>query len=75
MCKKWLIILFKDSVVGDSTFICIFAAVMNDYGTILVIDDNEAILTALKYCLAGTFSRIFTLTSPDSVLSLLKQER
>ena len=47
---------------------------MKDYGTILVIDDNEAILTALKYCLAGTFSRIFTLTSPDSVLSLLKQE-
>ncbi len=74
MCKKWLIILFKDSVVGDSTFICIFAAIMNDYGTILVIDDNEAILTALKYCLAGTFSRIFTLTSPDTVLSLLKQE-
>jgi DNA-binding NtrC family response regulator len=74
VCKKWLIILFKDSVVGDSTFICIFAAIMNDYGTILVIDDNEAILTALKYCLAGTFSRIFTLTSPDTVLSLLKQE-
>lgn len=74
MCKKWLIILFKDCVVGDSTFICIFAAIMNDYGTILVVDDNEAILTALKYCLAGTFSRIFTLTSPDSVLSLLKQE-
>ena len=47
---------------------------MKDYGTILIIDDNEAILTALRYCLTGTFSRIFTLTSPETVLSLLGQE-
>ena len=47
---------------------------MKDYGTILVIDDNEAILTALRYCLSGTFERIFTLTSPESVISLLNQE-
>ena len=59
---------------GYSTFICNFAAIMKDYGTILIIDDNEAILTALRYCLAGTFSRIFTLTSPETVLSLLGQE-
>ena len=43
---------------------------MKDYGTILVIDDNEAILTALKYCLAGTFGRVRTLTAPDPVISL-----
>lgn len=48
---------------------------MNDYGTILVIDDNEAILTALKYCLNGTFSRVITITSPESVISLLGQEQ
>ena len=47
---------------------------MQNYGTILVIDDNEAILTALKYCLAGTFERVITLTSPESVISLLEQE-
>ena len=47
---------------------------MKDYGTILVIDDNEAILTALRYCLSGTFGKVMTLTSPDSVLSLLNQE-
>lgn len=40
----------------------------------MVIDDNEAILTALKYCLAGTFERVLTLTSPESVISLLAQE-
>ena len=45
---------------------------MQNYGTILVIDDNEAILTALKYCLAGTFERVITKTSPDGVLTLLK---
>ena len=47
---------------------------MQNYGTALVIDDNEAILTALKYCLAGTFERVLTLTSPESVISLLAQE-
>ena len=47
---------------------------MQNYGTILVIDDNEAILTALKYCLAGTFERVITKTSPDGVLALLNQE-
>ena len=44
------------------------------YGTILVIDDNEAILTALRYCLSGTFQRIITKSSPDSVLTILNQE-
>ena len=48
---------------------------MQNYGTILVIDDNEAILTALKYCLSGAFERVITLTSPDSVISLLGQEQ
>jgi DNA-binding NtrC family response regulator len=48
---------------------------MQNYGTILVIDDNEAILTALKYCLASTFDRVMTLTSPDSVISLLSREQ
>ena len=47
---------------------------MQNYGTILVIDDNEAILTALKYCLASTFDKVMTLTSPESVISLLEQE-
>ena len=47
---------------------------MQNYGTILVIDDNEAILTALKYCLAGTFERVLTITSPERVLKLLEQE-
>ena len=47
---------------------------MQNYGTILVVDDNEAILTALKYCLAGTFERVLTITSPDRLLTLLEQE-
>lgn len=48
---------------------------MQQYGTILIIDDNEAVLTALKYCLSAMFDRIVTLTSPDKVLTLLQQER
>ena len=47
---------------------------MRDYGTILIIDDNQAVLTALKYCLADTFERVITLDRPDTVLTLLQQE-
>ncbi len=45
------------------------------YGTILVIDDNPAILTALKICLGETFERILTLPRPDTAPTLLQQER
>ncbi len=47
---------------------------MQKYKTILIVDDNQAILTALKYCLAGTFEQIITLDRPDTVLALLQQE-
>lgn len=44
------------------------------YGTLLVVDDNPAILTALKICLGKVFERIITLSSPDSILVTLGQE-
>lgn len=47
---------------------------MKTRATILIIDDNEAVLTALRYCLASTFERIITLTAPDTALSVLQQE-
>ena len=45
------------------------------YGTILVIDDNPAILTTVKICLSGTFERTVTLTSPEKALATIAQER
>ena len=45
------------------------------YGTILIVDDNHAILTALKICLVDVFERILTLAHPEGVLALLLQER
>lgn len=44
------------------------------YGTILVVDDNPAILTAVKICLGNVFENIITLSSPDSILLTLGQE-
>lgn len=41
------------------------------YNTIVVVDDNPTILTALKICLTAEFERIVTLTSPDSLVSTL----
>lgn len=45
------------------------------YGTILVIDDNPSILTALKICLGETFEHILTLPCPDTAPTLLQQEQ
>lgn len=45
-----------------------------DYGTILVVDDNPAILTAVKICLGGVFERIITLSKPDAILPTIQQE-
>lgn len=47
---------------------------MANYGTILVVDDNPAILTAAKICLDGVFERIITLSKPDSIIVTLNQE-
>lgn len=47
---------------------------MANYGTILVVDDNPAILTASKICLDGVFERIITLSKPDSIMVTLNQE-
>ena len=47
---------------------------MANYGTIVVVDDNPAILTAVKICLVGEFDRVLTLTSPDTLLTVLAQE-
>ncbi len=44
------------------------------YGTILVVDDNPAILTAVKICLEGVFERIVTLSRPDAILATIQQE-
>lgn len=48
---------------------------MAQYGTIVVVDDYPAILTALRICLDSTFERVITLASPDSLPATLQQEK
>ena len=48
---------------------------MAQYGTIVVVDDNPAILTALRICLDSTFERVITLAPPDSLPATLQQEK
>ena len=45
------------------------------YGTLLAIDDNASLLTALRYTLEGTFERVITITSPDDALRVIAQEQ
>ena len=52
---------------------------MNNYGSILIVDDNPSILTALRYCLDTTFERItferiITLDKPDDILKTMAQD-
>lgn len=48
---------------------------MAQYGTIVVVDDSPAILTALKMCLQSTFKRVVTLSSPKDLLTTLQKEK
>ena len=47
---------------------------MKQYGTILVVDDNASILTAMRYLLDSVFERILTLENPDDILKTMAQE-
>jgi DNA-binding NtrC family response regulator len=53
--------------------LCIFAA-MQQYGTILIVDDNPSILTAMRFLLDGIFERILTQDRPDDILKTMAQE-
>ena len=46
----------------------------HNYNTIVIVDDNPAILTALKICLATEFARIVTLSSPEKLVATLAKE-
>ncbi len=45
------------------------------FKTIVVVDDNTAILTALRICLATEYERIVTLSSPDTLVTTLASEK
>jgi len=47
---------------------------MKQYGTILIVDDNASILTAMRYLLDGIFERVLMLEQPDDILKLMAQE-
>lgn len=47
---------------------------MSNYGTILVVDDNTAILTAMRYLLADTFEQVLAIEKPDGILKLMAQQ-
>ena len=53
--------------------ICTFAPNMK-YGTILVVDDNPSILTAMRYLLDSIFEHIITLSQPNDILKTMAQE-
>lgn len=47
---------------------------MNTYGTILIADDNAAILTAMRYLLDSIFEQVLTTSQPDDILKIMAQQ-
>ena len=47
---------------------------MNKYGTILIVDDNTAILTAMRYLLETTFTQVLTISNPDDITKTMAQQ-
>lgn len=43
-------------------------------GTILIVDDNKNVLSALRILLNNYFEQVFTLSSPNSLLSTLREK-
>ena len=47
---------------------------MDKYGKLLAVDDNPAILTALRRCLGGAFEGVVALSDPAKILSVMERE-
>lgn len=52
----------------------IHSSMSRPFKTIVVVDDNAAILTALRICLATEYERVVTLSSPDALVATLANE-
>ena len=48
---------------------------MNPNGTLLVVDDNPAVLIALKMALGAHFAKVIALSVPEQILVTMNQER
>ena len=44
---------------------------MSPKGTIIIVDDNKGVLAAVRLLLTGHFAQIITLSSPNTLPSLL----
>ena len=47
---------------------------MNKSGTIIIVDDNKGVLTAIQILLKNYFSKIVTLSSPATLSSVIREE-
>lgn len=48
---------------------------MSKQGSILIVDDNKAILTAMKMLLENDFKKIIAISSPEQINNILQKEK
>ena len=47
---------------------------MSKSGTIIIVDDNKGVLTAIQILLKSYFSKVVALSSPVTLTSVLREE-
>ncbi len=47
---------------------------MSKSGTIIIVDDNKGVLTAIQILLKNYFSKVVTLSSPVTLSSVIREE-
>lgn len=47
---------------------------MSKFGTIIIVDDNKGVLTAVQILLKGYFLKVITLSSPTSLTTSIREE-
>jgi DNA-binding NtrC family response regulator len=57
-----------------SIFASSYTLIMEKYGTLLAVDDSQAILTALRMTLGAMFDRILTLDNPELLIKTMERE-
>ena len=47
---------------------------MSKSGTIIIVDDNKGVLTAVEILLKSYFSKVVTLSSPVTLITVMQEE-
>jgi two-component system response regulator HydG len=66
--------LLNYQLLSRTNYLCIQEKQMTKQGTILVVDDNKGILTAVQMLLGTCFEKVITISTPNKIKATLHDE-